>query len=120
MAHRILVVEDDPAVQYVVTETLQDEGYEVVTAADGQVGLERVQKHRPDVVLLDYQLPRLPAPQFVPAYRELPLAQAPIVLMTAALRAQERCAEVQAEGCLPKPFDLDALLAEVGRFVAPA
>ena len=119
MPRRVLVVEDDPAVLYVVTETLQDEGYEVVTAADGQAGLERVQKHRPDVVLLDYQLPRLPAPQFVPAYRELPLAQAPIVLMTAALRAQERCAEVQAEGCLPKPFDLDALLAAVGRFVPP-
>ena len=39
MARRVLVVEDDPAVQYFVTGTLQDEGYEVVTAADGQVGL---------------------------------------------------------------------------------
>jgi CheY-like chemotaxis protein len=116
---RILVVEDDPAVQYFVTETLQDEGYDVVTAADGQVGLERVQAAPPDLILLDYQLPILPGPQFVTAYRQLPLAPAPIVLMTAAVRAQERCAEVRAEGCLPKPFDLEALLAEVGRFVPP-
>jgi urea transport system substrate-binding protein len=68
----------------------------------------------PDVVLLDYQLPTLPAPQFVAAYRHI--HDAPIVLMTAAVRAEERCAEVQAEGCLPKPFDLDALLREVERF----
>ncbi len=54
VAHRILVVEDDPAVQYVVTETLQDEGYEVVTAPDGQVGLECVQVAPPDLILLDY------------------------------------------------------------------
>ncbi len=53
------------------------------------------------------------------AYRNLPVPHAPIVLMTAARSAQERCAEVQAEGCLPKPFDLDALLVEVGRFVPP-
>jgi hypothetical protein len=42
------------------------------------------------------------------------------VLMTAAMSAPARCAEVRAEGCLPKPFDLDALLAEVKRFVPPA
>ena len=73
----------------------------------------------PDLILLDYQLPILPGPQFVTAYRQQPVPQAPIVLMTAAVRAQERCAEVRAEGCLPKPFDLDALLKEVGRFAPP-
>jgi CheY-like chemotaxis protein len=114
MACRVLVVEDDLSVLYFVTETLRDEGYDVVTAPDGQVGLACVQEQPPDVVLLDYQLPTLDGPQFVVAYRRL--HHAPIVLMTAAMRAQERCAEVQAEGCLPKPFDLDTLLAEVGRF----
>ena len=54
MAHRILVIEDDPSVEYFVTGTLQDEGYEVVTAPDGQVGLECVQVAPPDLILLDY------------------------------------------------------------------
>src|SRR5919199_3543068 len=95
MACRVLVVEDDLSVLYFVTETLRDEGYDVVTAPDGQVGLACVQEQPPDVVLLDYQLPTLDGPQFVVAYRRL--HHAPIVLMTAAMRAQERCAEVQAE-----------------------
>ncbi len=90
VTHRILVVEDDPAVQYFVTETLQDEGYDVVTAADGQAGLAHVRATPPDLILLDYQLPRLPGPQLVAAYRHLPAPHAPIVLMTATLRAQER------------------------------
>ena len=118
MGGRVLVVEDDPSVLQFVSETLLDEGYIVLTAPDGQSGLAHVRTHRPDVVLLDYQLPRLPAPQFVPAYRQI--HDAPIVLMTAAMSAPARCAEVRAEGCLPKPFDLDALLAEVKRFVPPA
>ena len=116
MGGRILVVEDDPAVRYFVSETLLDEGYDVVTAADGQIGLECVQVTPPDLILLDYQLPTLPGPQFVAVYRQRPAPHAPIVLMTATMRAEERCAEVRAEGCLPKPFDLTALLAEVGRF----
>jgi urea transport system substrate-binding protein len=114
---RVLVVEDDATVSFFVAATLLDEGYEVATARDGQEGLARVQEQPPDVVLLDYQLPALPAPQFVVAYRHI--HDAPIVLMTAALSAQERCAEVRAEGCLPKPFDLDTLLAEVRRFALP-
>jgi CheY-like chemotaxis protein len=115
-----LVIDDDPDIRAFLQDVLELEGCTVATAPDAQRGLAQAQAQPPDLILLDYQMPILDGPGFAQAYRQLPLAPAPIVLMTAAARAQERCAEVQAEGCLPKPFDLDALLAEVGRFVAPA
>lgn len=118
MAFRVLVVEDEPTVRHVITEILLDEGYDVLTAPDGLVALERVQEHPPDVILLDYQLPHLDGPGFARAYRRLPEPHAPIILMTAALRAPERQAEVGAQACLGKPFDLDVLVSLVGATTA--
>ena len=78
----------------------------------------RAQAHRPDVIVLDYQLPYLNGPHFVAAYRQLPGPHVPIVLITAATTAQERAAEVHADAYLGKPFDLDALVHVVERYAA--
>ena len=115
MADLALVVDDDPTIRHTITETLLDEGYDVVTAPDGQVALHRAQDHAPAVILLDYRMPDLDGPRFVQAYRQRPGPHAAIVLVTAAVSAQEQAAEVGADGYLGTPFALDDLVEMVAQ-----
>ena len=118
MARRILVVEDDPTIRHIITETLLGEGYDVVAAPDGEVALARAQEHPPAVILLDYRMPALDAAGFVQAYRHLPSPHAPIILVTAAVSAQEWAQEVGADAYLGKPFDLNDLVDLVAQYAA--
>ena len=93
---------------------LHDEGYATDSAGDGMEGLNRAAATDPDVVLLDYAMPRCNGADFAARYRLLP-HHAPIILITAAYGWVERCREVHADGCLGKPFDLDDLLDAVAR-----
>jgi CheY-like chemotaxis protein len=112
------VVEDDASVRHVVTETLLDEGYDVLAAPDGAVALTQLQEYPPDVILLDYQMPVMDGPAFVHTYHQLPAPHAPIILMTAAVSAQQRAAHLGTEAVLSKPFDLEELVQLVGQFAA--
>jgi|SRR5436190_11609890 two-component system, chemotaxis family, chemotaxis protein CheY len=114
----VLVVDDDPDVRRILTDLLGDEGYDVVTASDGQVALERARERPPAVILLDYQMPRCDGPRFAAAYRQLPAPHAPIVLLTAAASARQRAAEIGADAFIGKPFDLRTLYEVVERYAA--
>ena len=111
----VLVVEDEEELRTVVADALRDEGFAVETARHGQEALARVQAGPPDVILLDMRMPVMNGWEFVSAYRQQVASPAPIVVMTAARNALEWCREVQAQGCLPKPFDLDAMFEIVER-----
>ncbi|MFH1584557.1 MAG: response regulator [Patescibacteria group bacterium] len=56
---RILFIEDESALQKAFSDTLAEEGYEVVSALDGEIGLRLAKEKKPDVILLDLVLPRL-------------------------------------------------------------
>jgi urea transport system substrate-binding protein len=112
---RVLVVDDDPAIREMVAACLEDEDCAVATAADGAKGLAAVEHDRPDVILLDMRMPLVDGWEFIRRYRERYGHDAPIVVMTAATDATVCCRTVGAEGCLPKPFDLGALLRAVDR-----
>ena len=116
MSTRVLVVDDDPSVLRVLADLLGDEGYEVVTAPNGQLGLTRAQQLPPAVILLDYQMPVCDGRQFAAQYRQLPGPHAPIVLRTAASSVRQRAAEVGADAFIGKPFDLKTLYDVVGRY----
>ena len=112
----VLVVDDDPAIRQLVTMALEDEGYEAVTARDGQDALEQLERMEgapPDVIILDMNMPRVDGWEFARLYRQSDLPRAPIVVLTAAKDVAQRCADVRADGCIGKPFDLDDLLAAV-------
>ncbi|HET7768451.1 MAG TPA: response regulator transcription factor [Chloroflexota bacterium] len=112
---QVLVVDDDPAIRQLVTMALEDEGYGAVTARDGQDALELLARmaEAPDVIILDMNMPRVDGWEFARRYRESALPKAPIVVLTAAQDVAQRCADVRADGCIGKPFDLDDLLAAV-------
>jgi DNA-binding response OmpR family regulator len=108
---RVLVVDDEAAIRGFVAQALEAEGYAVATAADGVSAFDLARAAPPDVILLDLRLPVLDGWAFARAYRRLPPPRAPLVVMTAAVDARRWGAEVGADGCLPKPFDLEELLA---------
>jgi len=115
----VLVVDDDEAILDVVQMVLSEAGYEVLTAADGAEALAAADRRPPRVILLDMRMPVMDGWQFARAYRQAPGPHAPIVVVTAAVDAARRAAEVDAEDVLPKPFRVEELLAVVDRYAEP-
>ena len=105
---RVLVVDDDEVIRRLIAVNLQLEGFDVVTAVDGQDCLERVAEIAPDVITLDVMMPRLDGWETAVQLRKSPdTAHIKVVLITA--RAQDddiaRGATVGADAYLTKPFD---------------
>jgi len=113
---RVLVVDDDTSIRSFVEMALDGEGYAVSTATNGAQALEVTGELQPDLILLDMRMPVMDGWTFARAYRQQAGPHAPIVVITAATDAGERAAEIQADGFLGKPFDLDELLGLVSRF----
>jgi DNA-binding response OmpR family regulator len=108
------VVDDDETIRITVWETLDMEGYPVRMASDGAEGLRYAEQVQPRVVLLDMRMPVLDGWGFARGLAERGLAPA-ILVMSAAADARRWATEIGASGVLPKPFELDELLALVER-----
>ena len=111
----ILAVDDDDGILGFLSEVLAEEGHEVITAPHGAAALEAVAERPPSLILLDMRMPVMDGWAFARAYRERPGPRAPILVMTAAVDAASRAAEIGAEGYLAKPFNLNQLLELVSR-----
>lgn len=111
---RVLVVDDEPGIRATVAEMLSVEGYTVDEAANGADALAAVERHPPDLVLLDLRMPVLDGWGFVAALRKRGM-QVPIVIMTAAHDLQRWADTIAASGTLAKPFGYDDLMAAVER-----
>ena len=113
----ILVVEDDPDLAALEAELLEEHGHRVEIANNGREALAAVERAAPDLILLDMKMPVMSGREFVDEYRRAQPSPAPIVVVTAADDAQVRAAEVGASGWIAKPFDPDALVANVMRLL---
>jgi DNA-binding response OmpR family regulator len=120
-AVRMLVVDDDPVILKLLRISFEMEGFEVLSAADGQEGLERARSDHPDVVLSDIMMPRLDGLQLLAELKADPAtADLPVVLLSA--KAQN--AEVReglamgADDYVTKPFDPLELLDRVNAVLA--
>jgi CheY-like chemotaxis protein len=117
-ARTVLVIDDDPWIHEVLTMVLEDEGYAVVNARDGEEALEYLRTCQPGLILLDWMMPRMNALAFTQELGRRGLRpQIPILLLTADGNATAKAAQIGADAYLTKPFDLPVLLDEVARFI---
>lgn len=117
MTTTILAVEDDDDIRDLLRFVLEDQGYAVMTAANGLEALARVGEHNPDLILLDVRMPIMSGAEFASKYasRSDDGPRAPIIVMTAAEHAARRSHELGATDYLAKPFSLDELVNVVNR-----
>lgn len=109
----VLVVEDDDGTRELYGDVLTQWGYQVLLAADGLAALELLRDARPDVIVVDIQMPRLDGPGFVAAYRESPGPHAPIVVVSGT-EATTWAERLGAAAHLSKPFLPSRLRATLG------
>jgi DNA-binding response OmpR family regulator len=81
MAHRVLIVEDDPTLRLVIQDNLGSEGYHVDVAADGTRAVRQMQAAAPDLIVLDLTLPDFDGFDLLPMLRQR--GQVPIIILTA-------------------------------------
>jgi adenylate cyclase len=113
---RILAVDDIPNNLEILRIRLEAEGYEVITAADGEQALARMSDSEPDLVLLDIMMPKLDGIGVLKRFRqENPTRFVPVILLTAKGDTRDIVEGLEAGGdeYLTKPFDHAALIARV-------
>jgi len=111
----VLVVDDEPAIRAVLTILLADEGYRVISAADGQEALDHLAHHRPDVIVSDIRMPRLHGLAMVERLRADGLAT-PVILVSSC----SPHSNLPGVRFIAKPFDLDHITAAVAACLANA
>ena len=117
MTHTLLLIEDDHRLAQMVGDYLKQSGFQIRHAPTGSEGLNQVQQHAPDLVLLDLMLPDLDGLEVCRRIRSLPqaLGQTPVLMLTAKGDPMDRIVglELGADDYLPKPFEPRELLARI-------
>jgi CheY-like chemotaxis protein len=111
----LLVVDDEVGITDALNDILSEEGFLVLVAPNGKVGLERIAEKRPDLILLDYMMPVMDGGELLQALRgDSALQDIPVILMSALPRSSIP-GDCKPAVFLRKPFTIDHLLAEIGR-----
>jgi two-component system, cell cycle response regulator DivK len=120
MSKRILVVEDQEDNRRIIRDLLASVGYELIEATDGEAGVRLAETERPDLILMDIQLPLLDGHEATRQIKQNPeLRHIPIIVVTSyALSGDD--AKAMAAGCdayVAKPFSPRQLLATIRKFL---
>jgi len=113
---RILIVEDDPDIVELVAYNLDEEGYETLSALDGQQGIASARQHRPDLIILDIMLPECDGFEVCRTLKADPAtAQIPILILSAKSQETDKVVglELGADDYVTKPFSPRELIARV-------
>jgi DNA-binding response OmpR family regulator len=121
MALSVLVVDDDPVILRLLQVNFELEGIGVVTAADGEEGLELAQADPPDLVISDIMMPKVNGLELLAALRSAPdTAALPVILLSAKAQVADvqRGLELGADDYVTKPFDPLELIDRVYKVLA--
>jgi DNA-binding response OmpR family regulator len=118
---RVLIVDDDPDIRALITYRLTASGYDVIAADDGEAGLAAAREHAPDLVLVDWMMPRLTGVELCTRLRADPAtAGIPVVLLTARTDdvAMRGGREAGVDEYITKPFSPRELSARVDEILS--
>ncbi|MDP3921659.1 MAG: response regulator [Candidatus Omnitrophota bacterium] len=116
MGKKILVVDDEAPILTIMQARLKANGYEVITAMDGQEGLHKARSEKPDLIILDVMLPKMDGYRVAQILKlDDQFKQIPIMMCSAKVQDDERKAGMQvgANAYLTKPFQSEVLLNKV-------
>ena len=116
----ILYIEDNPENRLLVKRVLEAEGYLVMEADSGMAGLSQAAETRPDLVLMDINLPEIDGYELTRRLKRMNhLAGVPVVAMTANVMKGDREKTLAAgcDGYIQKPIDVDQLPIQIARFL---
>ncbi|MBN2483067.1 MAG: response regulator [Candidatus Omnitrophica bacterium] len=118
MSKKILVVEDEDSIRNVLEVRLKNCGFEVVTAADGEDGLNKARAEKPDLMILDLGLPKLPGEEVCRQLRNEE-NNVPIIMLTAKTEDVDRVVGkvLGANYYMTKPFEWTELLKKIYKYL---
>jgi two-component system, OmpR family, alkaline phosphatase synthesis response regulator PhoP len=120
---KILVVDDEIYIVHILDFSLGMEGYEVITALDGEQALERLQVERPDLIVLDIMMPKLDGYEVCKAIKSNPdTRHIPVILLSAKGRNvdQKMGFDVGADDYITKPFSPRKLVERINQLLGQA
>ena len=114
MSRKVLIVDDEKAIVDILDFNLKKEGYETLSAYDGQDGLEKARSEKPDLILLDVMLPKMDGFEVCRRLRDGG-DNVPIIMITAREEETDKVfgLEIGADDYITKPFSMRELLARV-------
>lgn len=113
---KILLADDNPAIRDIVSDILTDAGFSVITAEDGQDALDKIYKQNPDLLILDYEMPKKNGFEVVEDVRQHPgYLHTPIIIFTAVTDKDTKLKGLglDIDDYLTKPADADEVVARV-------
>jgi CheY-like chemotaxis protein len=119
---KILVADDEPLLRSILKDALEEAGYTVVLAENGNEAINRARADRPDCILMDIMMPELDGYDACAVIKADPaIAAIPVYLISATqdLRVVDRAERVGAVGVLPKPVPVEELLQTVALALIP-
>lgn len=119
----VLYVEDNAENRLLIRRILQAEGFAVIEASGALQALEIIQTQRPDLILMDINLPEMDGYTLTARFKAMPkLGKVPIVALTANVMRgdRERTLEAGCDGYIQKPVDVDLLPEQVNQFLKNA
>ena len=110
---RILVVDDDAPILVLMKNLLREFGFEPVIAASGQEAIDEAKKARPDLVLIDRNMPGMSGDEVVRVLRSDGGEGMPILILSGEPIGRDELARIGVNGAVLKPFDVTALVDEI-------
>ena len=120
---RVLVIDDEPDVRWLIRMSLERAGHEVIDAEDGLRGIAVAMKQRPDIIVLDLMMPVMDGYGVLAELAKDPrTASVPVVVLSAKAIPDEadRASAAGARRFVEKPFDPDELAIELGELLQPS